>query len=202
MNTNDLQKGLETVNNITKIFSNVTDPNKNPPEKKSQYKGGDSTNQPHTQTVEVKVGDQGNDNKKPVILKEKTETHIHKHFPDNRALSPEECEIEKMRLTLEYQEKDKEREHQIFLDNRAREEAKEAEEKARERFEKEEERRKKRDKRMLIVGSILAGVGLVGTGYYLYTDSRRNRAAESALRQQERMRLEVPKMIETEGEVK
>ena len=210
MDSRDIQKGVETLANLSKLAANISTPKQpqNPPQDKKTYKGGDSTNQPHTQTVEVKLGDQSGENKKPIIVKEKTETHIHKHYPDNRALSPEECEVEKLRINMEYAEKDKERAHQILMDDRAAKERERQEELEKIRAEKEreeraerEEKRRKREKRLLIYGAIVGGIGLVGTGYYLYTDSRRSRNLEMALRTKQPT-VNIPDVISGEGEVK
>ena len=202
MNGHDLQKGIETVANLTKLAANITDPNKQPKPQKQTTQKAESTNQPHTQTVEVKVGDQG-EGKKPVIVKEKTETHIHKHFPDNRSLTDAEVELEKYRLDLEYAEKDKERAERMELEQYARKEREKLEEKAREAAEKRAEQNEKTRKRLLILGSVMAGIGLVGTGYYLYTDSRRNRGARLALPAQKTYpELNIPGAVSVEGEVK
>lgn len=166
-NTAFLNNGMETLKNISKLAENISS-NKNPVK---QEKKEDNTNQPHNQMVEVKVGNP-EENRKPMILKEKNETHIHKTFPDDRALSEAECEIEKIRLTNDHELKMKELEFRIAQETAAREDRKEREEYAR----KERERRQEQDKKFFRrLGWIAGGVAVVGLGcaaYDIYTSSR------------------------------
>ena len=69
MDSDFINKGMETMSNLSKLAANVTSKNTAPKEEKKE-----DMNQPHNQTVEVKVGDPG-ENRKPMILKEKNETH-------------------------------------------------------------------------------------------------------------------------------
>lgn len=154
-------KGLETLANATKIASNLTETKPAQPVEKPQ-------NQPHNQTVEVKVGDQG-ESKKPVILKEKHETHIHKPFPDGRTLTVEECAIERLRIEKEYEEKQAEREYRIWLEEEARKERKEKEARERAEAEKREAYRKKFRRRFGIFAGILGVAGMGYAGYRIHT---------------------------------
>lgn len=173
----DLQKGIEFAANLSKFAANVTNPPQATPQ--ATYKEGDSTSQAHNQTVEVKLANPEAE-KKPMVFKEKNETHIHKYFPDNRNLTAEECELRKFEIQLEYDEKDKAREFAILMDDRRREDEAKAAERDRIREEKERKDREEREahnrkwaKRALICGAIIGGVGLVDAGYRYYTDSRR-----------------------------
>lgn len=171
LNAENFGKALDTITNITKTAANVTNPEKKKSEK-HQYKEGDTTNQQHQQTVEVKVGDPSGASVKPVIIKEKPETHIHKHFPDNRALTKDECDLEGVRIQLEYEDRTAERNFKREMELRAQEERKEREAYEREeRRKKEEERRKQRKIRNAVAGAV--GIGFLGfLGYCLYSDSR------------------------------
>ena len=166
MDTNFLNNGMETLNNISKLAANVS-------AKKEQKADENMTNQPHSQTVEVKVGD--TDGRKPVVLKEKTETHIHKVFPDNRELNEKECEIEKIRLANEHELQMRELDYRIRTEEEYRKERREREEYAR----RERERRQASERRFWRVVGIGAGcaavAGLGYAAYTLYTDSRRSR---------------------------
>ena len=167
LDSNAVNNGIQTMKNLTQVAANLTKEHKPSQEKPKQ----ENTNQPHTQTVEVKVGEQGN-SPKPIILKEKPETHVHKYFPDNRELSDRECEVRAMELKQEHEYKMRELEHQIMLDEQARLDRKEREERA----EKDRERRRERDRR--ITRNVCIGLGaacVVAAGvaaYSLYTDPR------------------------------
>ena len=187
MDASMLLTGLEAINNVTKIADRVS----KPVEKKT-YREGDSTNQPHSQTVEVKVGsEQAN---KPVVVHEKKETHIHKPFPEGRELSERECEVEKMRLQLEADDKKEERELIRWREEEYRRERKEREERDR----KERERRREdenRFNRRFAIGACVVGAVAVGClAYSFYSDFRNPSGG----------RLAVPaqKAIEAEGTVK
>ena len=106
MDTDFIGKCVDMASNVSKLAANVTAPKANAP-KPAEKTEDSNMNQPHNQTVEVKVGNP-EENRKPVILKEKTETHIHKVFPDNRELNEKECEIER-REREEYARKERER---------------------------------------------------------------------------------------------
>ncbi len=167
LDSNAVNNGIQTMKNLTQVAANLTKEHKPQQEKPKQ----ENTNQPHTQTVEVKVGEQ-TPASKPIIVKEKPETHVHKYFPDNRELSDRECGVREMELKQEHEYKMRELDHRIMLDAQARQDRKEREERA----EKDRERRRERDRRAM--RNICIGVGavcVVAAGvaaYNLYTDSR------------------------------
>lgn len=193
INSEMIGKTLDTLTNITKTAANVTNPEKKKSEKR-QYKEGDTNNQQHQQTVEVKVGNTADPLLRPMVIKEKPETHIHKHFPDNRPLTKEECELEGVRIQLEYEDKTAERNFKREMELRAQEERKEREAYEREeRRKKEEERRKQRKIRNAVAGAV--GIGFLGAlGYCLYSDYRASRNTV--------YRLPETSTIKAEGEVK
>lgn len=170
MDANFLNNGMETLNNISKLAANVSAKTQNKqaqPEKKDE-----NMNQPHNQTVEVKVGETG-DIRKPLILKEKTEQHIHKVFPDNRELNDRECEIEKLRLTQEHELKMKELEFRMKQEEQLRAERKEREEYARQEAARRREADRKFARRIGIGLGCAAVVGLGLAAYDIYSGNRR-----------------------------
>lgn len=179
MDQNFINNSMETVKNISKLAANVSGNSGN---NGQQQKRSDNLNQAHNQTVEVKLGEPA-EYTKPLVLHEKKETHIHKPFPEGRALSDQECEIEKLRLENEHELKMKELNFRIAQEEYAREDRRERE--ARERKDKEARRERERKfNRRLGIG--LAAVGVVGLGcigWDLYTNSRRNTGNKLGIRE-------------------
>lgn len=167
INADTANKAIETMANIAKIGANLTNENKPARKNNDRPKGGDTNNQQHQQTVEVHVGEQ-KDIPKPVIIKEKPETHIHKHFPDNRALTKDECDLEGARIQMEYEDKKEERAWQRELELLRIRERKEHEEYERkERLRKEAEQKKRRKVRAAVAGTFgCAALGLIAYGIY------------------------------------
>lgn len=178
LGADSFNKALETMANTTKMVANMTDPENKI--KKEVHKDGDTTNQQHQQTVEVHVGEP-KDPPQPMIIKEKPETHIHKRFPDNRALTKDECELEMQRVKLEFEENERERNfkrEQYILERKERKEREEFE--RAERMRKEEERKKRRKIRHAVTGVV--GIALLGlAGYCLCSDSGRIQNRRAAL---------------------
>ena len=177
INQDTINKGVETMKNLTRVAANLTDskPKTPPPEKKTE-----NMNQPHTQTVEVKVGEQGS-NPKPTIIKEKSETHVHKVFPDNRELNEKECALREFEVKMEYELKMKELLFQMEKEAEDRKDRREKEEYER----KERERRRERDRKTSRrLGWCAAGLGVVALGcfaYDFYTNSRSSANRRMAL---------------------
>lgn len=176
-----MNKAIEMVANVAKTTANLTETEKKGKREKNswQNKGGDTNNQQHQQTVEVHVGEQ-KEQQKPMIIKEKPETHIHKHFPDNRALTKEECDLEQIRIKLDFEEKERERAFRREMNMIDRTDRKEREERERiERLRKEEEQKKRRKARNIAAGII--GTAMLGClGYAFYTDFRDNQTRRNA----------------------
>ena len=181
MDANTINAGMETLNNISKFAANISAKNN---QKTDEKKEENMNNQPHSQTVEVKVGETG-EVRKPLILKEKSETHIHKVFPDNRELNERECEIEKIRLNNEHELKMRELDFRIEQENALREERREKEEYARKEREKKQEAERKLRRRVLIGAGAVALAGLGFTAYDIYTGARRSKINRVSLQQPE-----------------
>ena len=157
---------INTAKNVSQIAANLTKQHEKPQEKKEE-----NFNQPHTQTVEVKVGEQNPASVKPMIIKEKQPVvHEHKVFPDNRELSQRECEVRELEVKQDHEYRMKALDYRMQMEEQARRDRKEREEK----YEKERERRRERDRRVartcgIVVGTAcLCAVGYVA--YSLYTD--------------------------------
>lgn len=168
MDQDNLNKVMEIASNASKVAANLTNGSKHQPQEK---KVQENMNQPHTQTVEVKVGEQGN-SQKPMILKEKSETHIHKTFPDNRELNEKECEIEKLRLQNEHELKMKELEFRMRQEEENRRERKERIEYERKEAERRREKDRKFMRRLGIGAAVLAVAGVGISAFDIYTNSR------------------------------
>lgn len=180
MDSDFLGKVMDTVNNTSKLAVNLTAKTGNP---KPEEKKEENMNQPHNQTVEVKVGDQG-ENRKPIILKEKNETHVHHVFPENRELSANECEVRKMELEYQHERDMLELKSRIQMEEELRAERREHEEYARKEREIRRERDRKFARRLGICTGVIA-VGCIGyTAYCIYTDSRRTQNNRVALGEQ------------------
>ena len=167
VNQNTLNNGVEAAKNVSRVLANLTDNKpKTQPEKKTE-----NMNQPHTQTVEVKVGEQ-QPAAKPTIIKEKSETHVHKVFPDQRELSERECQVREMELKNEHELKMTELKYRIQLEEENRKERREREEYERKERERRRERERKYSRRVCIGMGVL-GVAAIGCyAYDLYTNSR------------------------------
>lgn len=180
INQDTINKGVETVKNLTRVAANLTDNKpKNPqPEKKTE-----NMNQPHTQTVEVKVGEQ-NPAVKPTIIKEKSETHVHKVFPDQRELSERECQVRELELRNEHELKMAELNFRIRQEEQNRNDRREREEHDR----KERERRREKERRYsrnICIGMGVLGLAAVGCyAFDLYTNSRGVKNHRAALPEQ------------------
>lgn len=186
MDMNVVSKSIDTVNNFSKMAANLSNMKVHDKPPVQVHKDENSTNQPHSQTVEVKVGNE--QSQKPVIVHEKKETHIHKPFPDTRELNERECDVEKLRLQLEYDAKSKESDYKMkelefrmHQEEVAREERREKEEYARRERERKREEDKKYFRRFLIGAGIIGTVGLGAAAYYIYTDSRKPSSHRVAL---------------------
>ena len=180
MDQNFINNGMEILKNTTTLAAKVATAGNNG---NQQQKKPDNLNQAHNQTVEVKLGEPSADYHKPIVLHEKKETHIHKPFPEGRALSDQECEIEKLRLENEHELKMKELNFRIQQEDYARIERKEREDRERKEREARRERERKFNRRLGIGFAAIGVVGLGAIGWDLYTNSRRNAGGRMALRE-------------------
>ena len=162
LNTNTINNGAETLKNLSKLAANLT--TDKPKQNLPQEKKTENMNQPHTQTVEVKVGEQ-NPQPKPTIIKEKSETHVHKVFPDQRELNDRECAVRELELKNDHEYKMAELRFRMDTEDQNRKERKEREE----RYEKERERRREKDRKF--ARNVCIGMGavfIVAAGVAIY----------------------------------
>lgn len=171
MDSKMISKGLEAFNNATRLAANITTPKSEERKTNQSYREGDKLDQPHNQTVEVKVGSE--QQTKPVIVHEKKETHVHKPYPDGRELSEKECDVERLRISSAHEEVMAELEFRRWQAEQDRKDRKEREERARRDRETREARDKKFGRRLLIGSGICAAIGLGLYAYDRYTYSRR-----------------------------
>jgi len=164
MESNMINNLMEATKNVTRIAANVTsNVGGKPQQKPAQEKKTETTNQPHNQTVEVKLGNTDGIPK----LHEKKETHIHKVFPDGRELSERECEVEKLRLKQESDLRNRELDFNFMVEEHVRADRKEREEYERKERKEREERNRRRN-RNIIIGCSAAVV--VGAATYYAVD--------------------------------
>lgn len=168
MATIDMNKVMDTLSDATKLAANLS-------EKKDSQRISDDSNsavQNPNQQVQIHIGDQeGKKKEEPVIIHEKPETHIHKEFPDERALTPDECSLSLQKAKMEHEFKLREMEYR-----RQKEEIERRDRLAKEEQDRKdrEERRIRNEKRNKIRGAVAAVLGVLaaaGLGYALYSDS-------------------------------
>ena len=202
MDSNGLQKVVELGLNASKVAANLSEVakrEKSPKQQENNRPPKETTSQPHNQTVEVKVGELSPaSNQSPKIIKEKTEQHIHKHYPDGREMSKEECELERYRLELEYKDKEAERQYRMLVEEHRRMDQKERDEYARKQEELRKIEQTKSRRKNRIIGGVLAGFGLGVVGYCVYSDIRDSQRAGLAIPAPKTPR----KLIKAEGTVK
>lgn len=158
--------GMETVANLTKIAANLTEKTNRkqtpPPEKR--------TPQPATnQTVEVKISEP---NASKQDAPKKTETHIHKEFPEGRALTSEECAVRMKMTEMEMEDREKEREFRRWLNESYINDRRNERDYSRRRIEEKERRERRVGTGLLIAGGLLTAAGVAGYIYYNRANSR------------------------------
>lgn len=162
-------KITETLGDAVKLAANLTEAKK---DKKDEDICTTQQSNPN-QTVQIQMTHpEKTEKKEPVIIHEKPETHIHKEFPDERALTDAECDLALKKAQMEYELKLKQMEHDnyIFEEDRVDRIKREA----LDRKEREEKRirNEKKAKVRTIVGGIFAALGIGAIGYAMYTDYR------------------------------
>lgn len=177
MATVDVNKITNTLSDAVKLAANLSE---NAKEKKDmQHISDDSNNNQSNpnQQVQIHIGEQDSKKKEePVVIHEKPETHIHKEFPDDRALSDKECDLALAKAKMENDYKNKELEYKQYR----------AEQERRDRIAREELERKDREERRIkeekkakirgIIGAVLGVLGAAGLGYCIYSDARSNKS--------------------------
>lgn len=176
---NNMGKVMDALCDVTKLATNLTEAGK---EKKMVHNSDDSNNNESNpnQNVQIHIGDtpKAGSEKKAYIIKEKPV--IHKEFPDNRALTDEECKValEKARMEqeLKYREMDFQRQRMEI----ERQDRLHQEEYIRKQDEQKQAQLEKRRKIRNIVGTVLGCLGIGCIGYGMYTDYKTKTAAIAA----------------------
>ncbi len=197
----DLNGVLQAVTNVSKVAANLTDAEKKANRKEKTTEKND-INQAHQQSVNITLGEKDKPclPPMPMVIKEKPETHIHKYFPDNRALTKDECDLEQFRINTEEKRALREFEYRMKMADQERQDRKEREAYEREeRLRKEEEQRRQRKRRKIAaytVGGLLGAGILCAAGYGIYSDIRASKASGN-----NRLPEEGETVIKAEGSV-
>ena len=177
----DMNKVMDTLSDATKLAANLSE---NVKEKKDmQHISDDSNNsvQNPNQQVQIHIGDpEGKKKEEPVVIHEKPETHIHKEFPDERALTADECDLALKKAQMENDLKVREMEYRRQKEEMDRRDRLFREEQERKDREESRIRNDKKNKIRGIVGVVLGALGLAGLGYAIYADSRDQRNIQLA----------------------
>ena len=175
MENNNMQKITETLGDAVKLAANLSEVTKKEP--KIQHDDSNTNLSNPNQTVQIQISDPGKNTiqQKPSHIYHKPETHIHKEFPDNRALTDKECDLALEKAKMENDLKIKQMEYDAMCaeQNRRDRLAREAQD----RKEREEKRIKneKRQKIRAIIGGIVGVVTAALIGYGIYSDNRNQR---------------------------
>lgn len=166
----NMQKVMDTLGDSVKLAANLTEVTKMGGLIPSDNSNNNESNP--SQTVQIQIADKDPSEKKPTILREKHETHIHKEFPDNRSLTDAECDLALKKATMENELKKMEMEAKMKREELERADRLAKEE--RERKEKEERRirNEKKSKVRSIIAACIAALGTVAVGYAIHRDNK------------------------------
>ena len=150
-----VEKTLETLSNATKVAANLSEVSKKPAgDNKSDSKASTGN-----QSVQVHIGDPNKKTKEPRPI----EKHVHT-FPELRALTPEECELDLKKAQMEY---DLVKTEQAYTQ-------KASDREWQHKMEVEKANAKKRTVRRIIAG-IVGVFGISCIGYSIWSDNRNNK---------------------------
>ena len=192
------------VGDALKMAANVTDilAEKRKDDKVMDNRGDICENvnqQPQHQVVQVQVGDPEG-KKKPQVVKKTMETHIHKEFPDNRALTDAECDLALRKAQMEHELKLRELDLNMQREEIARKDRLEREERERKeeakRQEEDEKSFKKAMKWILGIGGACIGGSFVLEGWKAWQKSKRQMIASAQV-----PALPSPTVVEAEAKV-
>lgn len=155
MENKTLEKTLDTLGNVTKLAANLSETKKDPkPVPMHQTDDNSNNASTGTQSVNVLVGNDKKREPRPV------EKHIHT-YPENRALTTEECELDLKKAQMEYELKKSEQLYNQKWDDRNWQ------------YKMEQEKKNERKSKVRrIIGGILVAIGVGSVGYSIYTDYR------------------------------
>lgn len=162
----DMNGVVNTLGSAVKLAANLS-------EKKPEVT--DSSNNTVTnpnQTVQIQIKDEKKEEPKPMIIHDKQETHIHKEFPEERALTDSECALAKERLRVQEQKDIREFEFKKYKYDLDRKDMEALQNRVQQYYEKQEAKNEKRRKVRIILGGIFAALGATAIGYSIYADNR------------------------------
>ena len=169
----NMGKITETLGDAVKLAANLSEATKKDPMRNISDNSNNTQSNPN-QTVQIQISDKEKEtaDKKPVIIREKPETHIHHDFPEGRALTDKECELSLKKAEMENRLKEKEMEYQSYREDQERHDRLIHEEQERKEREERRIRNEKRAKVRGIVVACLAALGIGVIGYSVYKDSK------------------------------
>ncbi len=158
MENTTIEKVIDIAGSAAKVAANLSEAKKETTQTKTPVLSGDSdnSNKASTGSQNIQIALDTGKKKEPKPI----EKHIHT-FPEQRALTTEECELDLKKAQMEHEFKmTQEAYYQKSLD--------------REWQHQMEQERKNEKKGMLrrIVGGILVAIGAATVGYSIYTDYR------------------------------
>lgn len=170
----DLSKMMDTFGDTMKVAANLTDVVKKDTPKTSDENNSKASNTSNpNQTVQIQIADEGRKKDEPVVIHEKPETHIHKDFPDNRALTDKECELALQKAKMENELKTRQMELNSYREEIERKDRLAREAQERKDAEERRIRNEKKGKVHMIFGGIVAALGAGLIGYSIWSDSKK-----------------------------
>ena len=155
MEKNAIEKTMDIAGSAMKIAANLTEAKKETPKPTPFHQTDDNSNKASTGSQTVVVSMDGKKKEpKPV------EKHIHE-FPEQRALTSEECDLALKKAQMDYELKKSEQEHNQKWDERAWQHKIE-----------QEKKNEKKGKVRRIIGGFLVAIGAGAIGYSIYADYR------------------------------
>ena len=155
---NTLEKTMDIAGSAIKLAANLSEAKKEPPKPQPFHQTDDNSNKASTgsQTVVVSM-DGKKKEQKPV------EKHVHE-FPEQRALTIEECDLALKKAQMDYELKKSE---QVFSQKFMERDWQHQME--------QEKKNEKKGKIRRIIGGILVALGAGAVGYSIYADYRDNK---------------------------
>ena len=173
----DKNNTMNVLENVTKIAANLSEAKKET--SKPQTRNSDDSNNASTgsQNIQIHMDAGKKKEQKPV------EKHIHE-FPENRALTEQECELALKKAQMEYELKKSEQEYSIKVDQRNWAHKLEVEKK-----------NEKRNRIRNIVAGIIGAISVGGICYGIFADYRDHKRCSAT------PRLPEPEPVKTDGTV-
>lgn len=172
------QKFSETLGDAMRLSANLSELVKGRNDDILRPRNSDDSNTAASnpnQQVQIHIGDPENKKKEePVVIHEKPETHIHKEFPDERALSDKECELALAKAKMEQEYKIREMEYNQYKYDQERQDRLAREAQKRKDDEEKRIKNEKKAKVRRIIGAVVAIFGAGYLGYSVYRDHRNN----------------------------